>query len=482
MSSWAQTLPRRTLLNSAAIFAGEGLSRLATFAMAVIVARQFGPVALGQYGYALALASVLLVVPDFGLHLLTTRDLAAEPARLRRRFWSLHWIKLLLAGGVAVFTLLFGEWALRDEGRRLLLYVLVARALLQSFSQAYMAIFKAFERMHYIAVQQAVNAALVIAWAGLAVWLRTNLLVIVAALWFGQAAETWLGWRIVCRQFVPGKIYGWDRAFLGEMLVAAAPIGITSILQAVNLRLDILILSIFAPNNEVGEFQAAQWFLVGTFLFASLLMSVFFPRLSRLFCEPSARGSAYVESLLKHGIALMTLVSLGVGLGAQYALRWLFGMALMPATILLRILAAALPFMFINTVLFYVFVAARRRIAYLGTLTLGVILGAILNFGLASRYGATGSALADLIREFAVTAVFVYFLKHEDLAPAAGLAFLKVSLVAATLALGVAAWAGSRGTWIDWPAAWNLLTFAGTLIFVGLPNSQELLLLADEGS
>lgn len=482
MAIWAQTLPRKTLLNSAAIFGGESLSRLATFLMAVIVARRFGAVALGQYGYAVALASVLLLVPDFGLHLLTTRDLAAEPERLRRTFWSLLWLKLLLVGGVGAFTLLFGERAIQDDGRRLLLYMLVARTFLQTFSLAYMAVFKAFERMHYIALLQFVNAALVISWAGIALAFGKSLAIVVAAFLVGQAAETWLGWRIVRRRFATGKIYRWDGRFLGEMLLAAAPIGITAILQALNLRLDVLILSIFAPNEELGRFQAAAWFLIGTFLFASLLMSVLFPKLSRLLRVPSARGSAYVESLLKHGTFLMTIGSFAVWLGAPYVLRWFFGATLASATNPLRILAAALPFVFINTVLFYVFVAARRRAVYLGTLALGVALGAGLSLWLAPRYGATGSAVADLVREFVVMAVFLYFLKREALAPAVGLALLKVSLVAASLALLAAPFAKSSGVWVGWPAMWNLLMLAGTLVFVGLPNRKELLLLADEGS
>ncbi len=482
MDTWTRSLPRRTLLNGAAIFSGEAISRLATFLIAVIVARRFGPVALGQYGYALALASVLLIVPDFGLHLLTTRDLATEPERLRRTFWSLHWVKLLLVSGVAAFTLLFAEGVVQDDGRRLLLYVLVARALLQTFSQAYMAIFRAFERMHYIALQQSVNAILTIICAGIALALRANLVVVVSCLLVGEAAETYLGWQIVTRRFAPGHVYGWDPAFLRGMLVAAAPIGITAVLQAVNLRLDVLTLGVFATNQELGRFQAAAWFLVGTFLCASLLMSVIFPKLSRLLQDPSQRGSAYVESLLKHGTLLVTLGALAVWQGAPYLLRWLYGTTLSTATNLLRILAPALPLMFINTVLFYVFVAARRRAVYLRALGLGVGLGVVLGLCLAKRYGAEGTALADLVREFVVAAVFLYHLKREGLAPAASLGLLKVCLGASSVALLLGAFAGPIAPWVEWPAAWNLLMLAGTLLFVGSPSRQELFLLVDENS
>jgi hypothetical protein len=52
-------LPRRLLINSTAIFGGEAIARLSTALMALVVARFYGMDALGNYGYALALASVL---------------------------------------------------------------------------------------------------------------------------------------------------------------------------------------------------------------------------------------------------------------------------------------------------------------------------------------------------------------------------------------------------------------------------------------
>src|SRR5438034_7282963 len=100
MAVLARVFPRRILINSASIFAGEAIVRFATFLMAVVIARRFGSAALGEYGYALALASVLLVVPDLGLHLFVVRELSTDKRRLQAIFWSVHWLKLLLVGFV----------------------------------------------------------------------------------------------------------------------------------------------------------------------------------------------------------------------------------------------------------------------------------------------------------------------------------------------------------------------------------------------
>lgn len=480
MRSWAETGLQRTLVNSAAIFGGETVSRLTALAMGLIVAHRFGAAGFGQYGYALAVAGILLVFPDFGLHLLTTRELATDPERLRRIFWSLHWIKFFLVGGVLFFTFLLGESAVTDGGRRILLCVLVARAALMTFSQAYMAIFKAFERMQYVALQQLANAAVALICVAIALALRMNLGVMVSCLVVGQAADTYIGWRIVRRRFGTGSIYAWDSAFSCTMLWAAAPIGITAILLAANLRMDILTLSIFAPDSELGRFQAGAWFLMGTFLFASLVISVIFPKLCRLLHPPSERASVYVASLLKHGTILVTAGSLVVWLAAPRVLPWIYGPQFVNAVDLLRILAPAIPFTFINTVLVYVFIAARLRAVYVGTLGLSFSLGAILCLFLVRSYGASGAALADVIREFVVAAVFLVHLKRYHLAARASGALLKICVPA--LALMLYAFGGSLGPQTTWTAACDVLVLGGTLILAGFPNRRELVLILDESS
>src|SRR6185295_16401131 len=91
---------RPLFINSASIFGGEALARLATALMALVVARFYGLEALGDYGYALALTSVLLIVPDFGLHLFAVREISSSSRESREVFWGMHWLKLGLTAGV----------------------------------------------------------------------------------------------------------------------------------------------------------------------------------------------------------------------------------------------------------------------------------------------------------------------------------------------------------------------------------------------
>jgi O-antigen/teichoic acid export membrane protein len=176
----------------------------------------------------------------------------------------------------------------------------------------------------------------------------------------------------------------------------------------------------------------------------------------------------------------MTLGSLGVWLGAPYLLHGIFGTDLGSAIGPLRILTAALPLMFLNTVLFYVFVAAQRREVYLGALTFGVAAGAILSFVLASRYGAPGGAWADFGRELLVSLVYFAHLLRTDLGRVVGRVLLRIVLASSAFTGVLILIAGVGAAEIAWPVAWNLLVLAGTLVFLGLPKIHEFLLLTDD--
>ena len=480
MQYGATALSRRFFINGASIFGGEAISRLATAAMALVVARSFGSEALGNYGYALALASVLLIVPDFGLHLFTVRELSASPKRLAEIFWGVHWLKFGLAASVVIFTVWFGEWAISNRERRLLLYILVVRALLQTFSQATMAVFKAFERMHYIALQQCINSIVVIVWVGVALVMDGSLPVMVSGLVAGQVAETCLGW-IVLRRIQPSpRFMLWEWSALAKILAGCCPIGLTAVLVALNLRVDIFVLSRYVTSRVLGQFNAAVWFVIATFLVSSLLMAVLFPKLSRLLAGSSEQAGDYVLSLVKNALWVTALGALVVWLSAPTVMPLFFGSEFAPAADTLRILAPALPLGFLNTIFFYVFAAARRRFVCLGTLALGVAGGTLLSFFLTSRYGAAGCATAAVAREFTISTIYLFFLIQGNHARIAGLALMKVFLGATALLALTVVFAAPLRVEALWLAAWMVLVLTGTLGVLGLPKIGEWRLLTDD--
>jgi O-antigen/teichoic acid export membrane protein len=478
MNATSPGFPKRFLINGVSIFGGEAISRVATAAMALVVARFFGSEALGNYGYALALTSILLIVPDFGLHLFTVREVSASPRRLSEIFWGVHWAKLGLASLVIVFASFFGQWGILNDERRLLFSILVVRILLQTFSQAAMSVFKALERMQYVAIQQFANSFVVVVWVGISLLVGAPLLLVVAGLVAGQLVETCLGWLIL-RRFVP-RFRMFDKATLISTLSACFPIGLTAILLALNLRLDIFILSLYRTSHELGAYNAALWFVIASFLGTSLLLTVLFPKLSRLLANRSERGAGYVLSLVKNGLLITSLGALFVWLFSRELIAFAFGDGFDSAASTLRILAPALPLGFLNTVFFYVFAAARRRFVCLGTLVIGIACGTVLSMVLTSRYGVAGCATAAVVREFFISGIYIVFLVRGSQTRSIGFALAKIFVGATAILVVAALFASPDNNETLWLATWLALLFTGTMGVLGLPSTGEWRLLADD--
>ena len=476
VSTMSHGRPKRFVINGVSIFGGEAISRVATASMALVVARFFGSESLGNYGYAVALTSILLMVPDFGLHLFTVRECSTSPRRLSEVFWSVHWAKFGLASVVIVFSVFFGHWSISSEERRLLFSILVCRVLLQTFSQAAMSIFKSREQMHYVAVQQFMNSLVVIFWVALSLWFEARLPVVICGLVAGQLVETCLGWMILRR--IPLRFEMCNRTVLIETLRSCFPIGLTAILLALNLRLDIFVFSRYRTSHELGEFNAAQWFVIAFFLVTSLLLTVLFPKLSRL--ANSERGALYVLSLVKNGLLATSLGALFVWLFAYKLIAFLFGDSFAPAAGILRILAPALPLGFLNTVFFYVLAAARKRFVCLGTLTLGIAGGTVLSLILTAHYGAAGCATAAVTREFFASSIYIVFLIRSSQLRVVGFALLKIFVGStATLAAAVVLAAPAYNETL-WVATWMFLILMGTMRVLGLPTTGEWRLLTED--
>jgi PST family polysaccharide transporter len=183
--------------------------------------------------------------------------------------------------------------------------------------------------------------------------------------------------------------------------------------------------------------------------------------------------------LLKNGLLIAALAALVLWLIAPALVPIVFGADFAPAAETLRILTPALPLIFLNTALFYVFVAARRRMVYTTALGLGIGIGGLLCAVLAPRYGGAGCAMAGVVRELIVSGVYLHCLARGAHAPAVAGALLKVFLGATALILGGAALFMATGRDL-WLAAWMVCVVAGTLVLLGFPRLREWRLLTDD--
>jgi O-antigen/teichoic acid export membrane protein len=405
---------KRTLINAASVFTGEFVVRLINFFLPILIARAYDSTALGKYSFGLACAALAALLPDLGLHLLTTREVASHPEKLKEYFWNLQTLKLLLTTAALVLVMLLTLIFVADPDTRSIVSILTLRLLLQSFSYFFMAVIKAFEQMHYLVLLQLVNFSVVFVGFGFALFYQAALPLLLCAFLPGVFCEAALGAFLVFKKFgpIPYMAPRWKQMLSIARL--AFPIGLTTILIALNLRLDVIVLSWFRPSSEVGLFSAANVLSAGSFLLASLVVSVIFPKMSRLAGRSNLEFHHYVEALLKFCLFFLVPVSSIVFFGASLIVRFLYGTRYAGAIPVLQILAFSLPLIFLNAIFFYAFVARGKRSSYLWVMACGVLVNLLVNPLLTWKYGFEGTALSNLLRESLLLVLFILLSLKEE--------------------------------------------------------------------
>ncbi len=142
---------RRIAGNLGSMLASDALNRAATFVLYAMVARHLGAVAFGQKSLALTLFFPFRVLAVAGLGTLITREVAKDKSKTDQYLINGSAVvvlgSLLSIGILALFVLLMNY----ARGTASIILLLSFGLLPYSMSAICEAVFKAWERMHYIA-------------------------------------------------------------------------------------------------------------------------------------------------------------------------------------------------------------------------------------------------------------------------------------------------------------------------------------------
>jgi O-antigen/teichoic acid export membrane protein len=238
----------------------------------------------------------------------------------------------------------------------------------------------------------------------------------------GAVASAVVGLRVLrARVFVTAvaapKVAPALRISLGFLL----PLWSIGLLSNLYFRCDVVLLQLLADDTQVGLYGVAYRLFEAWTILPGAIVAVGFPRLARL---AAARASA---TRLDVEMAV-TLTVLGIGAAAASALsdaglvHRLFGAGFAGAGAPFRVLALALPFLFLNFGLSQSLLARGRERSYL-VLTGGLLaINVGLNMVAIPHFGGVGCAWVTLVTEAARTAgcLAIFASRRRDI-PAATL-------------------------------------------------------------
>lgn len=387
--------------NAFSILTSDMTNRIASFVLYALVARQLGGREFGQMSLGLTYFQSFQFLAVAGIQALVTREIARNRSQTGRYLINAN---VTVSGFALLAIVLLGLLA------RLLQYApdttwvilwLSAGLLPYALSTIYDAVFQAWEQMHYIAYA---NLLVNLVRIGGSVWLLTSgygLTALVALLLAAHLLTVLVKWGLA-QYYLDYTRGALDLRFCWQMCRATLTfLGIDG-LMAIMATFQVILLSKFASEREVGLFNAASQLLTPiSLVFQSAAISIF-PALCRSYQQAPQRLGIMTERLLELLLVIVIPAAAALCFFADDLLRLLYGKPEFgSAALALQILVVAMVLRVFTQVLGRVLVASLREKVTLRILVLDTLASVILGLLLIRQWGLLGAAVTTvLVRVF----------------------------------------------------------------------------------
>jgi O-antigen/teichoic acid export membrane protein len=373
-------------------------SAVLLLALSVLISRQLGEQAWGDFSFALALSMIGEALMDFGVHQVTIRSIAREPGRARELFQNSLALKIL--PGVAMFVALtvVAVWLHPERELRIASALMVGSAIFRSYLLTVRGVLQGLERFANDTLIVVGDRILVLVFSVIAVWFGAGLIGVAAAFLIARAVAV-VGALVIARQHVGSLRPAFDRAIWTDLRQRALPLG--AFLTVLNLYsyIDTLILRSLTDAAETGIYNWAYKAYEGLTYAPAIISAVVTPRLSHLWSSDRTGHARLVRNSLAASGGLAMAATAATWVLAPIVLPLIFGSEAVAAVLALRILALGLIFVFGLWILQAIAISIVEERWLLRTTVIGCIVNVGLNFYLIPRYGRNGAAAATVLSE-----------------------------------------------------------------------------------
>jgi O-antigen/teichoic acid export membrane protein len=409
---------KRIAKNIAFIIGGGTFRAVLMPLFTIFIARQLGTEGFGAFSFALALASILVIVGEMGLPKMVVRELANHKEDVSKYIGDLTILRLIT--GLASMGIIYMILILtpRSPDTRLPLFLIgLSLLIFTGLRRFFDAIFQAFEVMKYQALVDMVDILLTFGVGTVLLFNGYGLMGIAFAMMVGATISMAMDFIILTRKL--GKpVFSFDMAFWKRMALGALPFGVIGVLTFLFGYSNTVLLSIFKGDDQAGLFSSAYRVIWMLAIIPATCMTAVFPFLARIGKSPDERHREAIRLVVKY-LACLSLPFAGLlAIYAPHIISAVYGQSYVSASPALWILAAIPLFSFAYIPLIDLMNSQyKQRFS-----VIAILLCAGINTGmcliLAPILGLVGAAISTLVAEACLFGITVFFSwKHLRVTP-----------------------------------------------------------------
>lgn len=416
-SSASDSQVRTVAKNSLVPMGASLLIQVINFALALVVLRVLGPENNGHYAFAVTVWFFLSAITEFGLGILTTREVARD--RSRANLFLTNSIVLRLALTVLSIGLLSGVIAFYNATGDLNSETIWAMILLwvslfpNHVAGALSGMFFAYERFEYPTAIEIATALVSVA-LQIAALLAGYGIVGLAAVSIATNVFTLSVMFYLVRRLLFKPHLAFDRSLARWMFIESYPLMMNNLLANLFFKIDVFLLLPLTNATILGYYNAAYKFVNALNFIPSKFTLAIFPMLSRL----STGSTDAMRRALIVSVKLLTWIAVPITVATIFIAEPLIllfaGAAYLPdSAIALKWLIFFLPFSFINSVVHYVLIALNEQRFLTRAFLIGLAFNLAANLIAIPALTYRGAAMVTVLSEFALLVPFYYALRKH---------------------------------------------------------------------
>lgn len=402
------SLSHKIAKNTTYLSVSSIIQKIFSFGFYIFLAAQLGEIFLGRYNFAMQYTSIFVIVMNFGLVPVLTREGAKRAEHMKEQFEFILAIKLILAAiTVPIMLALFHALNVFNELPAYtvnLVYLAGLVIILDTFRSVFLAVLRAKQEMQYEAIGQIIYQ-LVVVGGGVVVLLQgfkaqgMILIIMVASIVYFIYSL----YVVISKTDIRPKLR-WDKERLLPLMKIAAPFALADIFFKLNGSIDTVMLEYLAGDRYVAWYNIALKLAVTLTIIPGAFATAFFPAMAKAFVDSKEALKNIFEQTTQYLILISVPISFAAFVLAGEIIRVAFPdfTATTPA---LQVFMAGVVFLFINYPIGNLLNAANRQT--INTLNMGIALtvNIVLNLILIPQHTYIGAAIAAVVSTIVLVAL-----------------------------------------------------------------------------
>lgn len=398
--------------NSFWLLMAEFVNKVMMFSLTIIFARYLGAEGYGQLAFSMNLTGLFVILADFGLSTLAIKEIARNKHIAKKYLDNIAVLKLFLSlltiFGLCFITTLLGK----PFSVELMVYLLGGYVLISSASEFISSVFRAYEKMEYVALSIIIRGVTLFILGFIFVFLDFGIYYIILAYILGALFSLFFLVYTV-RKIIFKFSFEFDFHFILGVLKRSSPFALSMAFASIYLSIDSILISHYIGDIELGYYSLGYSLTIVFYIIPSILSNVYLPRFSIYFKSDKIKLKSLFRLLLTKLCIIIIPLLFFLYFLSPYIFLFFYGPEFNNSIIVFQVLLLALLFKFFSFPYAFLLVAGEKQNIRVAIQGFSAFFNLVTNIIFIPRYGILGAAGTTIASELLLFVMYYYYSRKD---------------------------------------------------------------------